>query len=73
MDGPEAPDLLDRGRWVTPMEAAVLIGVTAAHVRYLAREGLIEARKFGASWMVRYDSVEWYAAQERRPGPRPKE
>jgi len=73
MDGPEAPDLLDRGRWVTPTEAAELIGVTAAHVRYLAREGLIEARKFGASWMVRRVSVERYAAQERRPGPKPKE
>jgi excisionase family DNA binding protein len=73
MDGPEAPDLLDRCRWVTPTEAAELIGVTAAHVRYLAREGLIESRKFGASWMIRRESIERYAAVERRPGPKPKE
>lgn len=73
MGEPAAPDLLDRGRWVTPAEAAEMLGVTAAHVRYLAREGLIEARKFGASWMVRLDSVERYAALDRRPGPRPKE
>lgn len=49
-----------------------MIGVTAAHVRYLAREGLIEAHKFGVSWMVSRKSVERYAANERRPGPKPR-
>jgi excisionase family DNA binding protein len=73
MDSPEAPDLLVGGNWITPAEAAQLIGVTPAHVRYLARTGLIEARKFGTSWMVRRDSVEQYAVSERRPGPKSRE
>jgi len=60
------------GEWLTPREAAELLGVTSDHARYLARAGVIEARKFGHAWMLRRASVEAYAASERRPGPRPR-
>jgi excisionase family DNA binding protein len=56
--------------WITPREAAALLGVTSHHVRYLTRKGIIEGRKFGHAWMVSRTSVEDYAATERRPGPR---
>lgn len=58
--------------WLTPRQAAEIIGVTDDHVRYLARTGKIEAQKFGHAWMLRRTSVEAYAASERRPGPKPQ-
>lgn len=50
-----------------------MIGVTDDHVRYLARTGVIEARKFGHAWMLSRASVAAYAASERKPGPKPQE
>ena len=61
------------GEWITPREAAEMIGVTSDHVRYLARTGAIEAQKFGYAWMLKRISVEAYAASERHPGPKPQE
>ncbi|MBN1890585.1 MAG: helix-turn-helix domain-containing protein [Thermoflexales bacterium] len=59
--------------WITPAEAAEIIGVTPYQVRHLARTGTVEARKFGRAWMIKRDSVRAYAAQERHPGPKPQE
>ena len=59
--------------WITPREAAVLIGVTPNQVRHLARQGTIEARKFGHAWMINCASAQAYAASEHRPGPKPRE
>lgn len=73
MNEPNAPDDLVLDDWITPREAAELIGVTSDHVRYLARTGTIEARKFGHAWMLKRAAVEAYAASERRPGPKPQE
>jgi excisionase family DNA binding protein len=64
-------DQFDFEAWLTPREAAELIGVTAHQVRHLARSGALEARRFGHAWMLKRTSVEEYAASERRPGPRP--
>jgi excisionase family DNA binding protein len=66
-------DRLELDKWITPREAAELVGVTSDHVRYLARAGVIEARKFGHAWMIKETSVEAYAASERRPGPKSQE
>jgi excisionase family DNA binding protein len=66
-------DHLKLDEWIAPREAAEIIGVTSDHVRYLARAGVIEARKFGHAWMLREASVGAYAASERRPGPKSQE
>lgn len=73
MSEPNPLDHLTLDNWITPREAAGLIGVTSDHVRYLARTGTIEARKFGHAWMLKEASVEAYAASDRRPGPKPEE
>lgn len=57
--------------WITPREAAELIGVTPYQVRHLARTGILEGRKFGYAWMISRASAEAYAASDRHPGPRP--
>ncbi len=59
--------------WITPAEAAEIIGVTPYQVRHLARVGIVEARKFGRAWMIKRESAQTYAAQERHPGPKPQE
>jgi excisionase family DNA binding protein len=56
--------------WITPREAAELLGVTQQQARHLARTGVIQARKFGRAWMMLQSSVEVYARTERHPGPR---
>ena len=68
-----SPNHLVLNDWITPREAAGLIGVTSDHARYLARAGIIEARKFGHAWMLKRVAVEAYAASERHPGPKPQE
>jgi len=68
----DGSDPLNLGGWITPREAAEIIGVTPHHVRYLARQGLVEAQKFGYAWMIKRASAKAYAAQEHRPGPDPK-
>ena len=73
MNKPSTPNHLILGDWITPREAAELIGVTSDHARYLARAGIIEARKFGHAWMLNRAAVEAYAASERHPGPKPQE
>ena len=73
MDKLSASNHLGLEAWITPREAAELIGITNDHARHLARTGAIEARKFGHAWMLKRASVEAYAASERRPGPRPQE
>jgi excisionase family DNA binding protein len=58
--------------WITTQEAAEIIGVTRNHIRYLIRNGKLEAKRFGRAWMVSYKSTEEYAATERKPGPKPQ-
>ncbi len=73
MNEQSAPDNLVLDDWITPGEAAELIGVTSDHARHLARTGIIKARKFGHAWMLERAAVEAYASSERRPGPKPQE
>jgi excisionase family DNA binding protein len=70
MNEPGTPGGLVLDDWITPREAAELIGVTSDHVRHLARAGIIEAQKFGHAWMLKRAAVEAYTASERRPGPK---
>jgi len=73
MDEQGVSNHLTLGDWITPREAAEMLGVTPHHVRYLARTGTLEARKFGHAWLVKRASVEDYAAGEHRPGPKSRE
>jgi excisionase family DNA binding protein len=73
MGDPEGPNRLVLDDWVTAREAAELIGVTPNQVRHLAREGTIDARKFGHAWMINRASAQAYAASDRRPGPKSRE
>ena len=72
MTDPGGPEDLVLDGWITPQEASEMLDVTAQHIRHLAREGLIKARKFGYAWMVKQSSVEAYATTDRRPGPKPR-
>ena len=58
--------------WITTSEAARIIGVSRDHVSYLLRTGQLRGKKFARDWMVAKNSVEEYAAKERKPGPKPK-
>ena len=73
MSDPGVSDHLVLDDWITPREASELIGVTANQVRHLARQGTIEAWKFGHAWMINRASAEAYAASDHRPGPKPQE
>lgn len=44
--------------FITLAEAAGIIGCTSAHVNFLAREGLLAAKKLGRNW---YTTHEWVA------------
>jgi excisionase family DNA binding protein len=57
--------------WIDTAEAAELSGYTRVHVRRLAKDEKIEARKVGRDWLINRESLETYQ-QNVRPG-RPKE
>jgi hypothetical protein len=73
MDDPGSPNHLILDDWITAQEASELIGVTPNQVRHLARQGTIQARKFGHVWMILRSSAQIYAASDHRPGPKPRE
>jgi excisionase family DNA binding protein len=54
-------------------EAAELSGLSASHLRLLVRRGDIWGVKLGHNWVTTAEAVEDYLAQDRRPGPEPKE
>jgi hypothetical protein len=59
--------------WITTNEAAKIAGVTPHQIRHLLRKGVIKGRKFAHAWMAERQSVEEYAAKERKPGPKPSQ
>lgn len=46
-------------------EAAALSGLSASHLRLLARTGRLEARKVGRDWLTTRAAVAAYVADER--------
>jgi excisionase family DNA binding protein len=54
--------------WITTKEAADLIGVTDAHVRYLLGKGRIQGKKFAGVWMVSRQAVVAYKNKVKRLG-----
>jgi hypothetical protein len=53
-------------------EAAEQSGFTTRHLRYLATNGELWARKLGRNWFTTKRALEEYLAQDRKPGPKPK-
>ena len=53
-------------------EAAELSGFTTRHLRYLAMNGELWAKKLGRNWFTTTQAVQEYLARDRRPGPKSK-
>ena len=64
------------GDWLTTKEAAKIAGYHLEHLRRLIREGEIDARKWGNTWMVSRESLFQYIAligtQGAKRGPKPE-
>jgi hypothetical protein len=56
---------------ITLNEAAELSGFTTRHLRYLAENGQLWAKRLGHNWFTTTKAVREYLARERRPGPKP--
>lgn len=65
-DQPEIDDL------ITFAEAAELSGFTTRHLRYLADQGKIWAKKLGRNWFTTQHAINDYLVTERKTGPKPK-
>jgi hypothetical protein len=58
-------------RWydlITLQEAAKLSGLSTGHLRLLAGQGEIWARRLGHNWFTTEQAVREYLARDRRPG-----
>ena len=66
-----APPSLDD--LISLQEAAELSSLSAGHLRLLASQGKLWAKKLGRNWVTTARAVEDYLAEDRRPGPKPKE
>ena len=70
MTSDDQPNL---GELITLSEAAELSGFTTRHLRHLAVNGEIWAKKLGRNWFTTAQAVREYLALERKPGPKPKQ
>lgn len=57
---------------ITLKEAANRCELSYSHLRRLAREGSVWARKMGTTWLTTEKAVNEYLASDRRPGPKGK-
>lgn len=51
-------------------EACKITGFSSAYIQRLLREKRIEGQKIGAVWLVYEDSLQAFAAQPRKRGPK---
>lgn len=62
-------DLIPRG-WLTTGQAQKMTGYSETHLWRLARDGNVETRKIGRTWLFEQSSLlRYYAAA--KPGPKP--
>lgn len=54
-------------------KAAELSGFTQSHLRLLARQGKLWAKKLGRDWLTTEAAVKRYLSTERKPGPKSKD
>jgi hypothetical protein len=62
-----------RPRWnelITLAEASKLSGLSTGHLRLLAGQGEIWARRLGHNWFTTEQAIREYLARDRRPGPK---
>ena len=64
------PDQPSWDELITLKEAAKFSGLSYSHMRRLAREGTIWAKKMGTTWLTTEHAVNQYLARDRRPGPK---
>lgn len=65
-DQPKLDDLISFS------EAAELSGFTTRHLRHLAAEGELWARKLGRNWFTTAHAVQEYLSRNIKPGPKKK-
>ena len=58
---------------ITLREASELSGLSTSHLALLVRQGDIWGVKLGHNWLTTAQAVQEYLAQDRRPGPKPKD
>lgn len=58
---------------ITLIEAAKLSGFTTRHLRHLAENEQLWAKKLGRNWFTTTQAVNDYLARDRRPGPKSQE
>ena len=51
---------------ITVVEATARYGLSGSYIRRLAREGRIEGRRMGNSWVIVPETLENYLETERR-------
>jgi len=57
---------------ITLTEAAEISGFTTRHLRLLATNGEIWAKKLGRNWVTTAQAVQEYLIRDRKPGPKSK-
>ena len=46
-------------------ETAILMDLTPDEVRQLIREGTLAAKKYGAGYIIRRESIKWWLVQQK--------
>ncbi len=54
--------------YVSTKQAGEMAGLSQRHIDYLARNGIVKARRVGAYWLVYLPSLKQYLASNPRPG-----
>jgi excisionase family DNA binding protein len=62
------PDDFNPTEWITTTQAAELMGYNYAHVRLLARKGLIQSVKAGRDWLINRENALAYAKRMEQLG-----
>jgi hypothetical protein len=55
---------------ITLAQAAKISGLSHSHLRLLIRQGVIEGKKIGWSWLTTEAAIRGYLETKRRPGPK---
>lgn len=58
---------------LVPIKVAAGEKISASHLRLLLRTGQVEGIKIGRDWFTTHEAVDEYLAQDRKPGPKPKD
>ncbi len=62
----------DGGLVLTPEQAAPILGICAAGVRYWCRKGAIGFKRPGSQWRIKASELAAFGEKPRKRGPVPK-